>query len=83
MRIVRTSGGIFMSARFVIVPVKQSKPKESSMRKDIAVVVLNLVLLSGAAALLSACNTTAGAGQDVSAVGHAVTNSADKVKSGM
>ena len=53
------------------------------MRKNIAVVVLNLVLLAGAAPLLSACNTTAGAGQDVSAVGHAVTNSAEKVKSGM
>nr|WP_294530799.1 entericidin A/B family lipoprotein [uncultured Rhodopila sp.] len=41
------------------------------------------MLLSGATALLSACNTTAGAGQDVSAAGHAVTNSAEKVKSGL
>jgi predicted small secreted protein len=39
--------------------------------------------MSGSAALLSACNTTAGAGEDVSAAGHAVTNSADKVKSGL
>jgi predicted small secreted protein len=53
------------------------------MRKSIAIVLLNLILLSGAAALLSACNTTAGAGEDVSAAGRAVTNSADKVKSGM
>ncbi len=32
---------------------------------------------------LSACNTTAGAGQDVSATGRAVTNSAEKVKRGL
>ncbi len=37
--------------------------------------------LLGAGIALSACNTTAGAGQDVSAVGHAVTNAADKVQS--
>ena len=32
---------------------------------------------------LSACNTTAGAGQDLSSAGRAVTNSADKVKNGL
>jgi predicted small secreted protein len=44
--------------------------------------LLALLLLSVAAAL-SACNTTAGAGQDVSAAGHAVTTTADKVKQGL
>ena len=53
------------------------------MPKNIAIVLLNLVLLSGAVALLSACNTTAGVGQDVSATGHAVTNAAEKAKSGL
>lgn len=53
------------------------------MRKTFAILLLNLVLLSGASALLAACNTTAGAGKDVSAAGHAVTNSAEKVKSGL
>jgi entericidin B len=53
------------------------------MRRSLAIVLLNLVVLTGAAAMLSACNTTAGVGQDVSAAGHAVTNSAEKVKSGM
>jgi predicted small secreted protein len=53
------------------------------MRVKIAAVLLNLALLSGATALLGACNTTAGVGQDVSAAGHAVTNSAEKVKSGL
>ena len=45
-----------------------------------------LLLALAVAALapaLSACNTTAGAGQDLSSAGRAVTNSADKVKSGL
>jgi predicted small secreted protein len=41
------------------------------------------VMLVGALTLLGACNTTAGVGQDVSAAGRAVTNSADKVKQGL
>jgi predicted small secreted protein len=53
------------------------------MCRSPAIILLNLVVLWGAAALLSACNTTAGAGQDVSAAGHAVTNSAEKIKSDM
>jgi len=32
---------------------------------------------------LTACNTTAGAGQDVSATGRAVTDTAEKVKRGI
>jgi predicted small secreted protein len=39
--------------------------------------------LSLAAVTLSACNTTAGMGKDVSATGQAVTNGANKVKQGM
>jgi predicted small secreted protein len=52
-------------------------------RRGIASILATILLLAGAAAALSACNTTAGAGQDVSAAGHAVTNSAEKVKSGL
>ncbi len=37
-------------------------------------------LLLGSASLLSACNTVAGAGQDVSSAGHAVTNGAETAK---
>jgi predicted small secreted protein len=37
-------------------------------------------LLLGSATLLSACNTVAGAGQDVSSAGHAVTNGAETAK---
>lgn len=43
-------------------------------------IVLTVLTLAGSASLLSACNTVAGAGQDVSATGHAVTNSAEKLK---
>lgn len=39
--------------------------------------------LAAMAPMLSACNTTAGAGQDVSAAGRAVTRGADSVKSGL
>ena len=53
------------------------------MRRIVVTVVLNFLLLSSATTLLSACNTTAGVGQDVSATGNAVTNTAEKVKSGM
>jgi predicted small secreted protein len=53
------------------------------MRGKIVAILLNLILLAGATTLLGACNTTAGVGQDVSAAGHAVTTSAEKVKSGL
>ena len=44
---------------------------------------LTLVLLAGALGALTACNTTAGVGKDVSATGDAVTNAAEKVKQGL
>jgi len=45
--------------------------------------LLLAVSLLGCGLMLTACNTTAGAGEDVSAAGHAITNSADKVKTGL
>jgi predicted small secreted protein len=42
---------------------------------SIALTVFGLI---GVASSLSACHTTAGVGQDVSATGHALTNSAQK-----
>ena len=47
------------------------------MHKNISI-ALTLLALAGAVPLLGACHTTAGAGQDLSATGHAVTNSAQK-----
>ena len=49
------------------------------MRKMLAA-CFAFLLLMGTGALLSACNTTAGAGQDISATGHAITNGAQKLK---
>jgi predicted small secreted protein len=41
---------------------------------------LALVLLLGAMPLLAACNTTSGAGRDLSAAGRTVTDTAEKAK---
>lgn len=48
------------------------------MRKNLSI-ALTLLALIGIAPLLGACNTTAGAGEDISAGGHAITHAADKV----
>ncbi len=42
--------------------------------------LIALFLATASLAALSACNTMAGAGEDVSAGGHALTNSAEKAK---
>jgi predicted small secreted protein len=47
------------------------------MRKNLKI-ALTLLALIGAAPLLGACHTTAGAGEDISATGNALTHSADK-----
>ncbi|HUZ63697.1 MAG TPA: entericidin A/B family lipoprotein [Acetobacteraceae bacterium] len=41
-------------------------------------IVLALLVLIGVMPLLGACHTTAGAGRDISATGHAITGSANK-----
>jgi predicted small secreted protein len=41
-------------------------------------IALTLLVLLGSMPLLIACHTTAGAGEDISATGHAITHSADK-----
>ena len=48
------------------------------MRKNLAMVLVSLLVLAGAASLLSACNTTAGAGKDISATGHAIARGANE-----
>ncbi len=57
--------------------------KLSDIRRSIAKMLLASLLLAGATITLSACNTTAGAGEDLSATGHAVTHGAEKVKQGL
>ncbi len=46
------------------------------MRTNLSI-ALTLFVLLAAAPLLGACHTTAGAGQDISATGHVITNSAE------
>ncbi|HUH84320.1 MAG TPA: entericidin A/B family lipoprotein [Stellaceae bacterium] len=50
------------------------------MRQRLATLLIALTVMSAAGALLSACNTTAGAGEDLSNAGHAITNSAERNK---
>ncbi len=45
--------------------------------------LLGVVIVMAAGVMLSACNTTAGAGRDVSATGAAVTRGANDIKSGL
>jgi predicted small secreted protein len=47
------------------------------MRKNLSI-TLTLLALLGGTALLSACNTMAGAGEDISATGKVVTDTAKK-----
>jgi predicted small secreted protein len=47
------------------------------MRKNLSI-ALTLLVLVGAAPILGACQTTAAAGEDISAGGKALTNSAEK-----
>lgn len=48
------------------------------MRKSLSIALALLVLIA-AAPFLGACHTTAGAGEDVSAAGAAVTHGAEKL----
>ncbi|WP_296660874.1 entericidin A/B family lipoprotein [Paraburkholderia sp.] len=42
--------------------------------------LIALMLIAASAGTIAACNTVAGAGQDLSAGGHAITNSAEMAK---
>ncbi len=50
------------------------------MRNAFASALLAFTLLAGASLLLSACNTTAGFGEDLQQAGHALTNKAEQVQ---
>jgi entericidin B len=56
---------------------KQIARSSAIMRKKVSL-CLTLLAIIGLAPLLGACNTTAGVGEDLSAGGHALTNSAEK-----
>jgi predicted small secreted protein len=57
-----------------------ARSKEKHIMSRLVATVFTAITLLGAAATLSACNTTAGVGEDVSSAGHAVTNAADTAK---
>jgi len=50
------------------------------MRKNLATILITLLVLSGGTALLSGCNTTSGAGKDLSSAGRAITETAEEAK---
>ena len=50
----------------------------STMMDRATKALLMLVLLGSLGSTLAACNTTAGAGQDISNTGHAITKAADQ-----
>ncbi len=49
-------------------------------RRNGTKLLLAALVLLGIGSLLSACNTVAGAGQDVSAIGHTVTSGASQTQ---
>jgi len=52
----------------------------STLKARTAKTMLLLALVASLGSTLAACNTTAGAGQDISNTGHAITKSADENK---
>ena len=49
-------------------------------QQRLAGLLLLVLAVTGAGSILSACNTVAGAGQDVSTIGNAVTTGAQQTK---
>jgi predicted small secreted protein len=58
-------------------PANEIGQRNIAMRKYSSI-VLTLLALIAASPLLGACHATSGAGKDISAGGHAITNSADR-----
>jgi len=58
----------------------RESPMKPGKRHGVAGIVLTVLILVGAGSLLSACNTVAGAGQDVSTIGNTVTSGAEQTK---
>jgi predicted small secreted protein len=69
-----------------IVPVLASPESRSLNREGTFImrknrsIALTLLVLVGIAPLLGACNTTAGAGRDISDAGHVITHDANTAK---
>jgi len=63
---------------FAAVPSEKLDSKRDCGMCKKLIAAMTLLSLVAAAPLLSACHTTAGAGQDISATGKAIEKSADK-----
>lgn len=72
---IEAQGGTNDRARHMLQSRLLDTVEDFLMKRLIA-----LFLLTASLAALSACNTMAGAGEDVSAGGHALTDSAEKAK---
>jgi predicted small secreted protein len=55
-----------------------ARQKVKTMCKRTTILTLTLLALLGAAPILGACHTTAGAGEDISKTGSAIENSANR-----
>jgi predicted small secreted protein len=55
-------------------------PMRDRKKDGLAGLLLAILMLTGASSILSACGTVAGAGQDVSTVGNAVTSGAQQTR---
>ncbi len=67
----------------MVTAIKETLMRTQTFRRYSVRAMLLAFAFAALAPMLSACNTTAGAGQDLSGAGRAVTNSADKVKNGL
>jgi predicted small secreted protein len=77
---LRDGGTLVRSNRFHPSEDRQTTTplgRPTAMRMTFSTAAAILILI-GAIPLLGACHTTAGAGEDISATGHAITHSADK-----
>ena len=69
---IRTVCSIGFDQWFLEVPMRK--------QQGLAGLLLVVLMLTGAGSILSACGTVAGAGQDVSTVGNAVTSGAEQTR---
>jgi predicted small secreted protein len=71
---IRGVSSIGVDQWFLEVPMRRGK------QQGLAGLLLVVLMLTGAGSILSGCGTVAGAGQDVSTVGNAVTSGAEQTR---
>jgi predicted small secreted protein len=71
-------GWALIEVRHGFQPIRNHAQTRTTITHKNLSIALMLRALLAASPLLGACQTTAGAGEDISAGGHALTNSAEK-----